>query len=315
MFNRFTKALPLLALAAILAGCNQGSNSANNSAYTNAPASGTVVVTVNGQPITSDQVRAYIDLRTHGAVIPLTPVQKRQITEELVQITLAEQAAKQENLLKQPGVQAQLALNNSLYLANQAVQHYIQTHQPSDATLHTQYQQMVKAQSGEQYKARHILVKTQAEAQQIIDQLNKGANFADLAKKDSTDTGTAKQGGELGWFQAGQMVPEFSAAVAKLKPGQYTKTPVKTQFGWHVILLEDEKAAAPPSYTAMKPMLAQRAQGDATQDYLKQLKGAATIKWASPNPASAAKPATAAAAATTPQVSPPASAPAAATGG
>ena len=295
MFSKLIRALPLLAFAGLLAGCGMGSKSTpssastqNSTSMTTAPAAGTVVVSVNGQPITTAQVNAYIQLRTRGASVQLTPVQKRQITEELVQITLAEQAAKQENLQNQPSVQAQLSLNNNLYLANEAVRHYTQTHEPTDAMLQQQYQVMAKAQSGEQYKARHILVKTKAEAQKIIDQLNHGADFATLAKKDSTDTGTAKQGGDLGWFQANQMVPAFSAAVAKLKPGEYTKTPVQTQFGWHVIELEKERTATPPSFTAMRPMLVQRAQGDMTQNYLKQLESSATIKWSAPNPASAA---------------------------
>ncbi len=305
MSRTLIKMLPLVALAAVLAGCGAGSKSAQNSASamspsstsTMAPAAGTVIATVNGEPITARELDAYVALRTRGAKSELTDEQRYQVAQQLVQLTTVVQAAQKDNFIKQPDVQAGLALERKLYLANQMMEHYLATAQVPDSILKTEYEAMAKSQSGEEYKARHILVKTESEAKKIINELNHGANFAALAKKDSTGP-SAKQGGELGWFKADAMVKPFAAALVALKPGHYTKTPVKTQFGWHVILLEQERTAAPPSYTASKPKLAEQAKNSMARSYLDTLRKEADVHIMIPNPASAAKPAVKASAST-----------------
>lgn len=304
MSRKSIKLLPLLALGGLLAGCgaghhnanrgnsgamNNGNGTANNMNQTAAPAAGTVIVTVNDKPITASEVNAYVMLRTHGVKVHLNDEQRYQIAKQLVQVNVAAQAARKDNLLQNRDVRAGLDLQQKLYLAQQLVQHYQGTAKVSDSKLQSEYKQMSAAQSGKQYKARHILVKTKAEAEKIIKQLDKGGDFAKLAKKDSTDKGSAKQGGELGWFKPKQMVPAFSAAVAKLKKGHYTEKPVKSKFGWHVILLQDERTAAPPSYTASKPMLEKQAKEGMVRDHLNKLRSQASIDWKVPNPASAAK--------------------------
>ncbi len=288
MTKKFLRALPLVALAGLaglLAGCGRSSKS---SAVTLAPPPGTVLVTVNGEPITTGEVDAYVQLRTHGTKMQLNPEQQHQLAQQLIQVSLAAQEAKKKGLDKTSEVEAQLALQHNLLLANEAVQDYMKSATVPESTLKQAYAKVAKAQSGEEYKARHILVKTKAKAEEIIKELNKdkGANFAALAKKYSTGP-SASKGGELGWFKPNQMVPPFSAAVAKLKPGEYTKTPVKTQFGWHVILLQNERTAAPPSYTSMKPMLENQEKGQMLHTYLQQLQSQASIDWKVPNPASA----------------------------
>lgn len=283
MTKKLLSLLPLVVLAGVLAGCGQGSKSGNMSS-TQAPAAGTVLVTVNGTPITNYDVDAYVMARTHGRKIKLNDQQRYMIAQEMVQLTLAAQEAKNEGLASKPEVQSELAMQRDMILANQAVEHFMDTATVPEDQLKQKYQEYAKSQSGEEYKASHILVKTKAEAEKIIKELEHGANFADLAKKDSQDPGSAKKGGELGWFKPQQMVPEFTAALEKLKPGEYTKTPVKTQYGWHVILLEKEKAAAPPSYTAMKPQLANQIKGSMVRDYLEKLKNKADVHWNISNP-------------------------------
>jgi peptidyl-prolyl cis-trans isomerase C len=311
------KTLPLIALAGLLAGCGGGHHhganananangagngagvmsSANNASAMNttnntpAPAAGTVLVTVNGEPITAGEVNAYVMLRTHGQKIQLNDEQRYQIAKQLVQLTLANQAARKQNLAQKPDVRTGLALQKKFYLAHALVEQYMKTANVSNSKLKSEYQQMAAAQSGEEYKARHILVKKKATAEKIINKLNHGTDFAKLAKKYSTDKGSAKHGGELGWFKPKQMVPPFSAAVEKLKKGQYTKKPVKSKFGWHVILLQDKRKAAPPSYTASKPKLKRQARSTMLQDYFTKLRSQASIDWKVPNPASVAKPA------------------------
>ncbi len=293
MTKKLFSLLPLVALAGVLAGCGQGSKSGNMGS-TQAPAAGTVLVSVNGTPITSYDVDAYVMARTHGRKIKLNDQQRYMIAQEMVQLTLAAQDAEKEGLASKPEVQSELAMQRDMILANQAVEHFMDNAKVPEDQLKQKYQEYVKSQSGEEYKARHILVKSKAEAEKIIKELNHGANFADLAKKDSKDPGSAKKGGELGWFKAQQMVPEFSAALKKLKPGEYTKTPVKTQYGWHVILLEKEKTAAPPSYTAMKPQLANEIKGSMVRDYLDKLKNKADVHWNISNPMTSPASATAA---------------------
>ncbi len=282
MTKKLLSLLPLVALAGVLAGCGQGSKSGNMGS-TEAPAAGTVLVTVNGTPITNHDIDAYVMARTHGRKIQLNDQQRYMVAQEMVQLTLAAQDAQKEGLASKPEVQSELAMQRDMTLANQAVEHFMDTATVPEDQLKQKYQEYAKSQSGMEYKARHILVKTKAEAEKIIKELNHGADFATLAKKDSTGP-SGKKGGELGWFKPQRMVPAFSAALEKLKPGEYTKTPVKTQFGWHVILLEKEKTAAPPSYTAMKPQLAQEVKGSMVRDYLDKLKDKANIHWNISNP-------------------------------
>jgi peptidyl-prolyl cis-trans isomerase C len=283
------RTLPLIALAGVLAGCGQSSHS--SATKTVAPAAGTVLVTVNGTPITTGEVNAFVQSRTHGRKIKLNPEQRYMVAQQMVQLTLAAQAARKEGLASKPDVKSKLALQGNMILANQAIKHFMDTATIPESKIRQKYEAFAKSQSGKEYKARHILTKTKAEAEKIIKQLNKdkGANFAALAKKYSTGP-SGKQGGELGWFKPQQMVPAFSSALEKLKPGKYTKTPVKSQFGWHIILLEKERTATPPSYTSMKPQLADQIKGSMVRNYLEKLKSKATVHWNISNPAAVAKP-------------------------
>lgn len=293
MTKQMLKVLPLLALAGLLAACNQGPNYARSASgamnVTSAPAAATVLVTVNGEPITTAAVNAYVAIRTRGAHIQLNPMQRRQVVNQLIRINVAYQAAREADLASQPRVQARLALQQKLFLAQQAVQHYMTTASVPQSKLQSEYQKLVAAHSGKRYKARHILVKKKALAEKVIDKLDSGADFAALAKKYSTDKTTASQGGELGWFNPAKMVPPFAKAVSRLQPGHYTEKPVKSRYGWHVILLEDVRTATPPSYTASRPSLVQQAKGTMLKQYLDKLKSRANIEWMVPNPASAAK--------------------------
>lgn len=279
------KALPVLALAGLLAGC--GAHHSSQSNVTTASPPGTVVATVNGEAITEPEINAYVSMRTHGQKVHLNNDQKRDVAKGLTQILLAAQAARKDKLAQSPEARAALILQENLYLANAAVHHYLSTHSPSESTLRKEYKALAKAQSGKEYKARHILVKTKAEAERIIRDLNHGAKFAALAQKYSTGP-SAKHGGELGWFKPDQMVPSFSAAVEKLKPGTYTRHPVKTRFGWHIIELQKERTAAPPSYTAMKPTLINQAKNGMVETYLKKLQANADIKMKLPASSSSA---------------------------
>ena len=251
-----------------------------------APAS-PIVATVNGQPITQAQLEAYRKLQ--AAQLPDVKLSNRQLLNELIDQTLLEQAAVKAGLDRKPEIAAKLEqaraniLIEALLRDKFAHQHY------SEAELKKEYDQLV-AQAGQtEYKAAHILVKTRAEAEKIISELEHGANFADLAKKYSIAP-SASKGGELGWFTAQTMVAPFAAAVEKLKPGEYTKTPVHTRFGWHVILLQKERKVQPPPFDQVKSRIEALLTQQAIQQYIKQLHAKAKIDIVKP-PATSPAPA------------------------
>ncbi len=165
-------------------------------------------------------------------------------------------AAEHEDLEKNPQVAADMAQAANVQLENAYVQQHVAP-AVTDAAVQAEYNKEYAGKPGpEQVEARHILVKTQAEAEAIIDQLNHGADFATLAEKDSIDPG-AKNGGELGWFSQDEMVPAFANAAFALPVGQYTKTPVQTQFGWHVILVEGKRTAPTPALADVQDQIRQ----------------------------------------------------------
>ena len=174
------------------------------------------------------------------------------------------------------------------------VQNFIKSNPVTDAEIKTEYDAKVAGENGTEYKARHILVKTEDEAKKIIAELDKGGDFAKIANKVSLDGKDTQNGGDLGWFVASQMVAPFSDAVIKLDKGQYTKTPVQTQFGWHVILREDSRAQTPPSLDSVKEQLLPYLQRKKVQDFVEGLRKSAKVEILLPKeePAKASEPAT-----------------------
>lgn len=233
-----------------------------------------VVATVNGKPITQRTVDEYVKMRNSRQ--PNAPASQEQVVNELVNSELLYQQALKEKLEKKPDIRHAIELQRKNVLITAALREYLEKHPISEAELKKEYDKRVAASNVEEYKARHILTKTEAEAKDIIAQLNKGADFAKLAKEKSIGP-SAKQGGDLGWFTVDRMVPEFSAAVAKLKKGEYTKEPVKTQFGWHVIQLEDERKMEPPSFDQVKGQLANMLRNQQVHTYINELRNKAKI--------------------------------------
>ncbi|MDQ2695310.1 MAG: peptidyl-prolyl cis-trans isomerase [Pseudomonadota bacterium] len=130
---------------------------------------------------------------------------------------------------------------------------------------------------GKEYKARHILVESEDKAKSLIEDLNKGADFSELAKTNSTDS-SAAGGGDLGWFTTDMMVQPFGATVAQLEKGKYTEAPVQTQFGWHVIVLDDVRDVTPPPLEELRPQISQMLQGRMINDYLAKLREKAQVE-------------------------------------
>jgi peptidyl-prolyl cis-trans isomerase C len=241
-----------------------------------APAKAAKVATVNGVAIP----KAYVDAVVNAQVQQGTPdseEMRASITDRLVELEVLAQAAGKKGLGKSPEVKAQLEVQRMQALANAYVLDYVKSHPVSDEAAKAEYDRL-RAKSGDKdYKARHILVDTEEEAKGIIARLKLGEKFEDLAKA-SKDTGTKDKGGELDWSTADNYVKPFSDAMVKLEKGQYTDTPVQTQFGWHVIRLDDTRPAKYPEFDEVKEQLKQSMQQPEVQKMVKALRDKAKIE-------------------------------------
>jgi peptidyl-prolyl cis-trans isomerase C len=233
-----------------------------------------VVATVNGQPITKQVLMVYAQQRggDHSESIDQQALINEVVTRELLY-----QKAIANGLDKDPEVAAALENDTHTLLANVVIQDLLQSKQPTDAELKAAYDAHIKTMGKTEYKARHILVKTEDEAKDVIAQLDKGADFAALAKDKSIGP-SGKEGGDLGWFSPDNMVKPFSDAAAALKVGDYSKTPVHTQFGWHVIKLEDTRPVSPPSFDDLKGQLLNNWRNKMISAYLDKLRSQADVK-------------------------------------
>jgi|CXWL01.1.fsa_nt_gi peptidyl-prolyl cis-trans isomerase C len=269
--------LPLFVIGtALVSGCNP--KGADSTGTSTAPVinKADAIAVVNGQYIPKsslEELEKEIAQRSHGQTFP-----KEKLIEELIQRELLVQDASQKQLDKSPEVISQLEVARKTLLTQADLQDYLKANPVTDEEIKAEYDSKVGADKGTEYKARHILVKTEKEAKDIIAELDKGADFAKLANKHSTDAKESQNGGDLGWFAPGQMVAPFSESVAKLEKGKYTKAPVQTQFGWHVILSEDSRAQTPPPLDAVKEQLKPFLQRKKIQTMLESLRKQAKVE-------------------------------------
>jgi len=266
----FLTAVSLAALAA-LAACQP--KTATTATDNSAP-----VATVNGTPISRDFYEFYIKGITGGkASADLTPQQRSLALDNLIRARLvAEEAAKQG--LDRSGDTVYLLELTRLNVLQQAVQErYLKDRKPTEQELRAEYETQIATSPKTEYHARHILVATEPFAQKVIDRLDKGEKFDALAKSESMDS-SKSNGGDLGWFTANRMVPEFSGAVVALKPGEYTHKPVQTQFGWHVIQLLETRELTPPPYDQVRQRLEQMVQAKKFRLYTDELMHSAKIE-------------------------------------
>lgn len=201
---------------------------------------------------------------------------KEQLVEELVQREILIQDAVHKKLDQSVEFSERLTTIKNSLLSQAAIQNYLKSNPVTDIELEAEYNKN-KAESGTEYKARHILVKTEEEARQLIVKLTKGADFVELAKNKSTGP-SSSQGGDLGWFGEGQMVAPFSEAVVALEDNKFTTEPVQSQFGWHVILREGSREQTPPPFESVKKQLRPMLQRQKIQDFLESLRKQAKIE-------------------------------------
>lgn len=241
-----------------------------------ATAHGQNVARVNGVAIPQQHLDLLIkNLVAQGR--PDSPEMREAIKLQMINRELMTQEAAKRGLDKNPEIAARLKFGRQDVLTNAFVQEVLKKNPVSDDAVKNEYER-IKTQSAKEYKVRHILVEKEDEAKEIIAELKKGASFEKLAAEKSKDPGSKANGGDLDWSTPSRFVKPFGDAMAKLKKGQTTDTPVHTNFGWHVIRVDDERPAKVPSFDEAKPQLQQMLQSQAVEKAIADLRAKAKIE-------------------------------------
>ena len=212
---------------------------------------------VNGKPVPSSRVEA-LKQQVERSGRPVTPEILAQIKEELIAREIFMQEARKRGLDASEDYKAQLELARQSLLIRELFANFQKKNPVTDAEIKAEYDKFVAANGGKEYRARHILVEKEEEAKALIAELKKGGKFEELAKKASKDPGSGANGGDLDWANAASYVPEFSNAMVKLDKGQMTDAPVKSQFGFHIIRVDDVREAQLPKLDEVKPQITQQ---------------------------------------------------------
>ncbi len=233
------------------------------------------VFTVNGTPVDSAVIDVYFEQRLGQNAAQPTPEQRTILIAQLRDIYVLATQDLAAELAKDPRLAAQIELQKHGALAQAVAANFIANVEVTDTEIRAEYEEQIKLAPPLQFKARHILLATQGEAVDVVAELDGGANFEQLAKEKSTGP-SGPNGGDLGWFSPDQMVAPFSRAVEALENGSYTKQPVQTQFGWHVILREESRDNTPPTLESVRDRVTQQVQQKKFQQHLATLREAAT---------------------------------------
>jgi peptidyl-prolyl cis-trans isomerase C len=209
---------------------------------------------------------------------PITPEMQGQLKDEVIAREIFIQEAQKQGLDATDDFKAQMELARQTLLIRELFGNYQKANPVSDAEVKAEYDKFVAANSGKEYRARHILVEKEDQAKAIIAQLKKGGKFDEIAKKSSKDPGSGAKGGDLDWAGAGNYVAEFSDALTKLTKGKMTETPVKTQFGYHIIRLDDVRDAQLPKFDDVKPQIGQQLLQQKMGKYQEELRAKAKIE-------------------------------------
>lgn len=232
------------------------------------------VATVNGTTISQEKLNAYLDVVNRSRPSEIDPA---TALDDLVVTELAVQQAQKDGVQEREDVKKQIEEAAKKIILTTWTREKSESLKVSDDELKAAYDENMKDQATDEYKARHILVEKEDEAKALIVELDGGADFEKLAKEKSTGP-SGPNGGDLGWFKAQTMVPPFAKAVEGMEKGSMSKEPVKTSFGWHVIKLEDKRAAKLPSLDTMKPQLKRMLVQEKMIAYIDSLKETADIK-------------------------------------
>ncbi len=241
------------------------------------PASAQNVAIVNGKPVPKARVDMLaMQLAKAGRAVP--PEMQAQLRDEVIAREIFMQEAQKRGLDATDDFKAQIELARQTILIRELFADFQKKNPVTDADLKAEYDKFAAANGGKEYKARHILVDKEEEAKKILEDLKKGGKFEDIAKKQSKDPGSGANGGDLDWAAPGSYVPEFSNAMVKLAKGQTTTEAVKSQFGWHIIRVDDIREAQVPKFEELRPQIAQQMQQMKLQQFQDGLRKNAKVE-------------------------------------
>ena len=232
---------------------------------------------VNGKPVPASLLKTFKEQMERSGR-PVTADQEAQIKDAIIEREIYAQAAKAQGLDATESFKGQMELARQGILTQELFAAYEKSHPVSDADAKAEYDKFVAANTGKEYHAFHILVDSEDKAKALIAQIKKGGKFEDLAKKESKDPGSGQRGGDLDWGNASNYVPEFSEAMTKLSKGQMTDKPVKTQFGYHIIRVDDVRDAQLPKFEEVKPQIEQQLRQQSIQKYQQELREKAKVE-------------------------------------
>jgi peptidyl-prolyl cis-trans isomerase C len=242
-----------------------------------APAFAQNIAVVNGTPIPKSRADAMVaQLVQQGQQD--SPQLQQAVRQELINREILMQEAIREGIPNRADVKAQIVVAQQTAVLRSMIEDFLKKNQPTDAEVKARYDDLVKGAGGREYHLHHILVDNEQQAKELIAKIKAGAKFEDLAKQYSKDPGSAKNGGDLDWSDPKAYVPEFSAAAQQLQKGQMTDTPVKTQFGWHIIRVDDIRSIAPPPLEQVKQQIAQQLVQQKLQGFEEGLRQKAKIE-------------------------------------
>ena len=232
------------------------------------------VATVNGKPVPKSRVDLLLNQATKGGQ-QRSPELEQRAREEVVLREIFAQEAEKKGIPASADYRAQMELVRQSVLIRELFEDFKKKNPVTDAEARAEYEKFKAQSAGTEYRARHILVENEDDAKKLITQIKGGAKFEELAKKNSKDTGSGENGGDLDFAKSDAYVPEFSKAMTSLKKGEMTDTPVKSQFGYHIIRLDDVREAKFPDFDAVKPQIEQRLAQVKLQKYQEDLRKAA----------------------------------------
>ena len=235
------------------------------------------IAIVNGKAVPSSRMDALAQQVARSGR-PVTPEMQGQLREEIIAREIFVQAAQAQGLDATDDYKNQLELTRQSILIRELFADFQKKNPVTDEETKAEYDKFAAANAGKEYRARHILVEKEEQAKALIAQLKKGAKFEDLAKKNSKDPGSGANGGDLDWANASSYVKEFSDALTALSKGKLTDAPVKTQFGYHIIRLEDVREAQLPKYEDVKPQIAQQLQQQKIAKFQEDLRAKAKVE-------------------------------------
>ncbi|RUP24657.1 MAG: peptidylprolyl isomerase [Curvibacter sp.] len=241
------------------------------------PASAQNIAIVNGKAVPKARAEALAQQVARSGR-PVTPELEGQIKEEVIAREIFMQEAQKLGLDATEDFKTQLELARQTILIRELFADFQKKNPVTDEEIKAEYDKFAAANGGKEYKARHILVEKESEAKDIIARLKKGAKFEDIAKKQSKDPGSGAKGGDLDWANPGSYVKEFTEALIKLNKGQTTDAPVQSQFGWHVIRLDDVRQAQLPKLEEVKPQIAQQLQQQRLAKFQEDLRAKAKVE-------------------------------------